>query len=90
MIFMMKLSTYEAYELLLKANYTCSKYSIPKKEREKLLADVKFNRSKCSKNYDELKFDRICIRYIDKQNFNRDDIDEELDDNFLKCIFSKK
>ena len=89
-IFIMKLSIDEAYALLAKANYTCSKYRIPKDELSKNLEDDKIDRSRCSKNYDELKFDGICIRYIDKQNFDRNDIDEELDDNFLNCIFSNK
>ena len=66
-IFILKLSADEAYSLLAKANYTCSKYI---KDR--------FN--------EEIKFDKICISYIDKQNFNKQNINEELNDNFLECI----
>ena len=89
-IFNLKLSADEAYQLLAKAKYTCSKYKIPKDELSKLLAGDNLDRLKCSKNYEEIKFDKICIRYIDKQNFNTSDIDGEFSKNGLDCIFSKK
>ena len=91
-IFMMRLSADVAYQLLAKANYTRSRYSIPKKQKALLLEGKKIDkrdRLKRRKNLDDMKFYEICIRYIDKQNFNRSDIDEELDDCCLDCVFSK-
>ena len=85
-IFDLKLSADKAYALLAKANYTRSKYNIPKDELSKLLDGEKIDRLKCSKNYEDIKFDNTCINYIDKQNFNKNDINEELYEKFLKLI----
>ena len=55
-----------------------------------LLAKAGYTRSKYPKNNKDIKFDQICVRYIDKQNLNIFDINEELDDNGLDCISFKK
>ena len=63
---------------------------LPADEAYELLARAHYNRSKYTKYNADMKFDQICVRYIDKQNFKTNDIDIELSNNCLGCIFSEK
>ena len=51
-----------------------------------LLAKANYTFSKYPKCNEEIKFDQISIQYIDAQNFDKDAINEELYNNFLKRI----
>ena len=62
-------------------------------EAYELLAKAGYTRTKYKigiyKN-ENIKFDRICIRFIDQQNFDKEQFDDELRDNFLDVVFYNK
>ena len=61
-------------------------------EAYELLAKAGYTRTKYKttvyKN-ENIKFDRICICFIDQQNFDKEQFDDELRNNFLEVIFYK-